>query len=127
MFESFTCVSVSCDFFIFNFRMMLSHLHTRASLRTLLRSNRNLSSLTYGSQGDGTQQVYDDPNFPKTADGRVLHLNTKAGDIANRIVTVGDPERAKRLLQHLDKPDEATCLSTGRGFVIYNGTMQSKP
>jgi uridine phosphorylase len=88
---------------------------------------RGFSKLAYGSQGDGTQQVYDDPNFPKTGDGRVLHLNAKAGDIANRIVTVGDPERAKRLLQYLDKPDEATCLETGRGFVIYNGTVRAKP
>jgi uridine phosphorylase len=71
-------------------------------------------------------------NFPKDAEGRVYHLALKAGELANNIIIVGDPNRAEIVSKHL-KPDPDlpnmfphTCA---RGFTaytgLYNGTRVS--
>lgn len=36
------------------------------------------------------KQKLSDANFPHTADGRVYHLGVKRGEVANRILTVGE-------------------------------------
>lgn len=36
------------------------------------------------------------------ADGSIYHLNLKPGQIANDIITVGDPDRVERVTQHFD-------------------------
>ncbi len=36
------------------------------------------------------------------ADGSIYHLNLKPGQIANDIITVGDPDRVERVSQHFD-------------------------
>ncbi len=38
-------------------------------------------------------------------DGSVYHLNLKPGQIANKIITVGDPDRVKKVTQHFDSID----------------------
>lgn len=42
-------------------------------------------------------------NFPMDHDGRTYHVNTKYGQVANRIITVGDPHRVWNLAQYLDR------------------------
>ncbi|KAJ1676024.1 hypothetical protein EV182_000093 [Spiromyces aspiralis] len=43
-----------------------------------------------------------DANFPVDSEGRTYHVEVRRGDVANRIVTVGDPARAKLLAESLD-------------------------
>ncbi|KAJ2664363.1 hypothetical protein IWW48_000881 [Coemansia sp. RSA 1200] len=42
-------------------------------------------------------------NKPLSADGKTYHVETKWGQVANRILTVGDPQRARLISQQLDK------------------------
>jgi len=54
-------------------------------------------------------------NFPKDVEGRTWHLAAKKGEIANRIVVVGDPSRAKIFAQLLDDPDHTFVKVSSRG------------
>lgn len=42
-------------------------------------------------------------NFPLAEDGSTYHLETKLTEVANRILTVGDPARAENISKHFDK------------------------
>ncbi|KAJ1737848.1 hypothetical protein LPJ72_000082 [Coemansia sp. Benny D160-2] len=42
-------------------------------------------------------------NKPLSADGKTYHVETGRGQVANRILTVGDPQRARLISQQLDK------------------------
>lgn len=66
-------------------------------------------------------------NFPKDAEGRVYHLGLKKGDIANKILLVGDPDRAKLIVKLLDHPQNVFSHSSNRGFTTYTGTKNGKP
>ncbi len=66
-------------------------------------------------------------NFPKDAEGRVFHLGIKKGDVANNILIVGDPERAKLIVKLLDSPETVFAYASNRGFVTYTGTKNGKP
>ncbi|PVF96856.1 purine and uridine phosphorylase [Serendipita vermifera] len=78
-----------------------------------------------------------DANFPKTAEGRVYHLGIRAGELASRIITVGDPARARTIAKYLDHPpptdetDNPTLnpslfeLYSERGFLTLTGTYKS--
>lgn len=85
-----------------------------------------------------------DANFPKTGDGRVYHLGLKAGEVANRIITVGDPARARIIGKYLDKKAtsavqtngdttsnddkvQAFALHSERGFLTITGTYNGVP
>lgn len=75
-------------------------------------------------------QVIGDPkgtNFPMDAEGRVYHLGLKRGEVANRILLVGDPERAKLIRESLDNPKETFHYVSNRGFTTYTGTKNGKP
>lgn len=65
-------------------------------------------------------------NFPQDPEGRVYHLGVKRGEVANRILSVGDSGRAKMLAQMLDNPDKLLIISN-RGFTVYTGTFQKVP
>ncbi|CEG83839.1 hypothetical protein RMATCC62417_17708 [Rhizopus microsporus] len=70
-------------------------------------------------------------NFPRDAEGRVYHIGVKQGDVANRILTVGDHVRAKRIAQLLDSEEEAghpvfEKLSQ-RGFLTITGRYKGVP
>ncbi|KAI9205002.1 nucleoside phosphorylase domain-containing protein [Polychytrium aggregatum] len=65
-------------------------------------------------------------NFPVYEDGRTYHLGTKPGDIANRIITVGDLERARRISALLDAAPEFEYCSS-RGFLTITGSFKSVP
>jgi len=66
-------------------------------------------------------------NFPKDGEGRVYHLGLKAGELANRILLVGDPERAKLICQSFDEPESCFTYASNRGFTTYTGTKNGTP
>ncbi len=66
-------------------------------------------------------------NFPMDSEGRVYHLGLKKGEIANSILLVGDPDRAKLIVSCLDNPETTFTYSSNRGFTTYTGTKQGKP
>ncbi|KAI9152519.1 hypothetical protein H9P43_009310 [Blastocladiella emersonii ATCC 22665] len=45
-------------------------------------------------------------NFPTDAEGHVYHVGVKRGEVANRIITVGDPARAILIATFLDGGDQ---------------------
>ena len=57
-------------------------------------------------------------NFPRDSDGRVYHVGLKSGEVANNILLVGEPNRAKIISQFLDNGPEFENISN-RGFVTY--------
>ncbi|KAG8966749.1 hypothetical protein FRC03_011390 [Tulasnella sp. 419] len=68
-----------------------------------------------------------DANFPRTADGRVYHLGLRHGEVANRIITVGDPSRARRIAQFLDASPQPFTLESERGFLTITGAFDGTP
>eukprot|EP01112_Ceratiomyxa_fruticulosa_P008369 TRINITY_DN216_c0_g1_i1.p1 TRINITY_DN216_c0_g1~~TRINITY_DN216_c0_g1_i1.p1 ORF type:complete len:297 (+),score=60.55 TRINITY_DN216_c0_g1_i1:128-1018(+) len=76
----------------------------------------------------GTKNVGDvsDANFPKDAEGRVYHLGVKKGEVANRILSVGDATRGALLSNFLDNPAK-NFVTSNRGFTVYTGTRKGTP
>jgi len=68
-----------------------------------------------------------DANFPVDEEGRVYHLGLKYGNLANRILCVGDPQRARLLSTLLDDPSGSFCQSSTRGFLTFTGTKNGVP
>lgn len=68
-----------------------------------------------------------DANFPRTADLRVYHLGLRPGEVANRIITVGSPSRAKAIAAFLDDTPQPFVLSSERGFLTITGRYKSVP
>ncbi|CAG8463912.1 16838_t:CDS:2 [Dentiscutata erythropus] len=66
-------------------------------------------------------------NFPKSADGRVFHVGIKRGEIANRIITVGDLNRAKLFLRLLDSDTPIFQRESHRGFITITGKYKGVP
>lgn len=66
-----------------------------------------------------------DANFPRSQDLRTYHLGTKNGDIANRLLVVGDSSRAKMIAQNFDNPPFE--LRSERGFECYTGKYKGVP
>ncbi|KAG0146289.1 hypothetical protein CROQUDRAFT_657615 [Cronartium quercuum f. sp. fusiforme G11] len=66
-----------------------------------------------------------DANFPHTLDGRVHHLGVKRGELTNRVLTVGDHVRARRIAQHLDSPPFEYVSQ--RGFTTLTGRYKGVP
>ncbi len=65
---------------------------------------------------------FSNANFPMTEDGRTYHVNARRGDVANRIVTVGDPARAIDMAKLLDSPP--TTITSKRGFTTLTGKFK---
>ncbi|KAF8603207.1 purine and uridine phosphorylase [Ceratobasidium sp. AG-I] len=68
-----------------------------------------------------------DANFPRTPAGRVYHIGLKPGEIANRIVTVGDPKRARTIASHFDRSPAPFELLSERGFLTITGRYNGVP
>ncbi|CAG8538582.1 3527_t:CDS:2 [Diversispora eburnea] len=66
-------------------------------------------------------------NFPKTAEGRVYHVEVKRGEVANRIITVGDPSRAQLFAEWLDKDTPIFRCNSARGFFTLTGKYKGVP
>jgi len=68
-----------------------------------------------------------DANFPRTADHRVYHLGLRAGEVTNRIVTVGSASRAQSIASFLDATPKPFTLSSERGFITITGRYKAVP
>ena len=68
-------------------------------------------------------------NFPTDAEGRVYHLGLKRREVANQVLLVGDPNRARLICTQLDDPQKVFTYASNRGFTTYTGTKigETKP
>ncbi|KAK3820471.1 MAG: nucleoside phosphorylase domain-containing protein [Benniella sp.] len=77
-------------------------------------------------------------NFPMDADGRTYHVGVKRGELANRVLTVGDPARAIVLSRSLDGVDRENTppktipanlfsFASHRGFLTITGRYKGVP
>ncbi|KAI8978573.1 nucleoside phosphorylase domain-containing protein [Pilobolus umbonatus] len=77
------------------------------------------------------KETISNANFPKDEEDRVYHLAIKMGDAANRIITVGDPVRAKKIAQYLDTEEECGHpifeKMSHRGFLTITGRYKGVP
>jgi len=64
-------------------------------------------------------------NFPMDSEGRVYHLLCKSGELANRVLCVGDPQRAILLSTLLD--NISIKRESNRGFIVYTGLYAGVP
>lgn len=64
-------------------------------------------------------------NFPIDLEGRTYHVATKSGEVANRILTVGDPARATRIASLLEK-ESLIRIESKRGFLTYTGMYKNE-
>ena len=73
--------------------------------------------------------VFADANFPLLEDGRTFHLGVRAGDVAPRVLSVGDAGRAARIAAaHLDAGGaRAPPVESARGFVTHTGAFRGTP
>jgi len=68
---------------------------------------------------------FSNANFPMTADGRVYHLDIKAGEVANKLILVGDLARAK-LYADLYLEKGYFSLLSHRGFLTITGKFKGQ-
>ncbi|KAI0757711.1 purine and uridine phosphorylase [Daedaleopsis nitida] len=68
-----------------------------------------------------------DANFPRTLDQRVYHLGLRAGEVANRIMTLGSPARAHAIAAFLDEAPPPFSLTSERGFTTITGRYKGVP
>ncbi|KAH7921501.1 purine and uridine phosphorylase [Leucogyrophana mollusca] len=73
------------------------------------------------------KDVISDANFPRTKDGRVYHLGIRAGEVANRIITVGSLSRAETIASLLDASPKIFSLYSERGFQTITGCYKQCP
>ncbi|KAG2235265.1 hypothetical protein INT48_004732 [Thamnidium elegans] len=70
-------------------------------------------------------------NFPRDAEDRVYHISVKTGDVANRVLTVGDHVRARRIAKLLDTEEETGHpifeKQSQRGFLTITGRYKGIP
>ncbi|RIA90257.1 nucleoside phosphorylase domain-containing protein [Glomus cerebriforme] len=66
-------------------------------------------------------------NSPVTGEGRVYHVGVKRGEVANRIITVGDPKRAEEFAKWLDKDTPIFRIKSHRGFLTLTGKYKGVP
>ncbi|KAI9596295.1 nucleoside phosphorylase domain-containing protein [Syncephalis fuscata] len=66
-------------------------------------------------------------NFPMDAEGHTYHVGLKRGEVCNRILTVGDPERARRLATLLDADAPKFERESHRGFLTITGRFAGHP
>ena len=75
-------------------------------------------------------RVISDANFPMDGAGRTYHLSTKRGEVSNRVLSVGDHNRARKLSAFLDPLPGTGGLfehSSSRGFTTYTGLYRGVP
>lgn len=68
-----------------------------------------------------------DANFPRDAEGRTYHVGTKPGEVANRIITVGDYTRARRIAKSFDGGKAIFEHESHRKFLTLTGTFKGTP
>ncbi len=65
-------------------------------------------------------------NFPVDSEKRTYHVGTKAGETANRIITVGDLQRARKIGTLLDKDKVKVEILSKRGFLTITGYFKGE-
>ncbi|GAA6043978.1 hypothetical protein JCM8097_003417 [Rhodosporidiobolus ruineniae] len=60
-------------------------------------------------------------NFPMDAEGRVYHVGVRAGEVAPRLLTVGDPARLHRIKKFLDPEPVPFEHVSARGYTTITG------
>ncbi|BGP26376.1 uridine phosphorylase [Rhodotorula toruloides] len=60
-------------------------------------------------------------NFPMDDQGHVHHVGVRAGQVANRILTVGDPSRLRRIASFLDPEPKPFENTSSRGYTVVTG------
>lgn len=78
-------------------------------------------------EDESSKSVFSDPNDPRDDEGRVHHLHVKEGDVAARILSVGDTARAERISKLMDGGKASRVIVAPRGFVTYTGTYKGVP
>jgi uridine phosphorylase len=68
-----------------------------------------------------------DTEFPVDPKGRTYHVTTKKGEVANRIICVGDLTRAERLAKHFFGEGKYFELKSYRGFATFSGKYKGVP
>ncbi|SCZ88970.1 BZ3500_MvSof-1268-A1-R1_Chr1-1g00864 [Microbotryum saponariae] len=68
-----------------------------------------------------------DANFPVDAYGATYHVGIRPGQIANRILTVGDPARLAKIANLFDSSPKPFQLTSRRGFVTLTGRYRGVP
>ena len=99
--------------------MSLSSITTSGSENTLpVQDEASKSAETHA-------KTFKSANFPLGPNGETYHVGTIKGQVANRIITVGDRHRAKLLSSFLD----VTCFefTSGRGFSTFTGLKNGVP
>ncbi|KAI8646451.1 nucleoside phosphorylase domain-containing protein [Parasitella parasitica] len=70
-------------------------------------------------------------NFPRDKEDRVYHIGVKVGDVANRVITVGDHVRARKIAKLLDSEEETGHpifeRTSQRGFLTITGRYKGTP
>lgn len=66
-----------------------------------------------------------DANFPRDALGRTYHVALAPGQVANRIIIVGEPTRARRIAKHFDRVHFE--YQSHRGFLTLTGSYEGVP
>lgn len=61
--------------------------------------------------------------LPITPDGRIYHLNLLPEELADTVITVGDPDRVTMISKHFDRID---VQQQHREFVTHTGTLNNK-
>ena len=67
-----------------------------------------------------------DANFPMLG-ARTMHLNVARGEVANRVLSVGDHGRARRIADLLDADYATVTVPSSRGFIVHSGKFNGVP
>lgn len=73
---------------------------------------------------------FENANFPMDQDKRTYHVGTKRGEVANRILSVGDVTRAALCASFMEPPpgmSEVYSYKSKRGFVTHTGLFDGVP
>ena len=66
-------------------------------------------------------------NFPMDHEGRTLHLQWRAGEIASRLILVGSTGRARLFATEALEPDTMRQYNSSRGFLAFTGFPKRFP
>eukprot|EP01080_Neovahlkampfia_damariscottae_P008384 gene8384-209_t len=65
--------------------------------------------------------------FPKTEEGKTYHVMVKKGEVANRVICVGDLARAKKFSLNFDDQTKVFENLSTRGYLTLTGTYKNVP